>query len=270
MQRSDVEDLKKWFKNYADKYKHPDLYTNTLLKEKHTYRVCREIQALGRSLGLTERDLCIAEVMALFHDIGRFEQYARYKTFMDSASINHAELGVAILKKKCVLHQFEEEDLILRCIACHNRAALPDNETEEGLIFSRLLRDADKLDIWRVVIDYYNDRSEKRNNVIELGLPDTPGISDKVYDDLISGRIVQTRHLKNLNDFKMLQVGWIYDLNFTSSFQSVKKRGYMESIHDVLPQSKKINMIFDRIEAYLDERSSSPEDMRDIIDPVRR
>ena len=44
----------------------------------------------------------------------------------------------------------------------------------------------------------------------------------------------------------------------------------MESIHDVLPQSKKINMIFDRIKAYLDERSSSPEDMRDIIDPVRR
>ena len=47
--------------------------------------------------GLTRPGGTVAEAIALFHDVGRFPQYARYKTFRDSISTNHAALGASVL-----------------------------------------------------------------------------------------------------------------------------------------------------------------------------
>ncbi len=65
--------------------------------------MCREIVQLGQQLDLQPSDLYLAEVMALFHDIGRFEQYACYHTFADRHSVNHTELGVEVLQRENLL-----------------------------------------------------------------------------------------------------------------------------------------------------------------------
>ena len=251
--------MENWFASYVQGFKsgNPDWQPNIILKEEHTRRVCKEILDIGRKIGLSDEDLRLAEVIALFHDIGRFEQFARYQTFVDRNSVNHAVLGVKILKENGVLNRLDRSirDLILRAILYHNRFALPQKETEKCLFFAKLLRDADKLDIWRVLIDYYCREDGKRNAVIELGLPDTPGISSDVYKDLIEGRIVDVAHLRNLNDFKLLQIGWIYDINFVQTFQYVQERGYLEMIRDVLPNSEKIAEIFNVVQAYMNEQT---------------
>ncbi|MEA1991831.1 MAG: HD domain-containing protein [Thermodesulfobacteriota bacterium] len=253
-----VEELENWFAGYVQKFKsgNPDWQPNIILKEEHTRRVCKEILGIGRKIGLSDEDLCLAKIIALFHDIGRFEQFARYQTFVDRNSVNHAVLGVKILKENGVLNRLDRSvrDLILRAILYHNRFALPKKETEKCLFFAKLLRDADKLDIWRVVTDYYHQKDGKRNAAIELGLPDTPGISSDVYRDLIERRIVNVTHLKNLNDFKLLQIGWIYDINFVQTFRCVQERGYLEMIRDVLPKSEKIAEIFNMLQAHMNEK----------------
>ncbi|MDO9528461.1 MAG: HD domain-containing protein [Syntrophales bacterium] len=258
MNEETVAALKDWFSGYVQIFKSvdDDLEQNTVLKEEHTERVCGEILNIGEKLGLHDKDLCLAEVIALLHDIGRFEQYARYRTFVDFHSVNHAEHGIKILQENGVLSGIDEstQKLILQTILYHNRAALPQKETEKCLFFTKLLRDADKLDIWRVVTDYYRRKNGKRNGALELGLPDTPGISDDVYNDLLEGKIVDVTHLKNLNDFKLLQIGWIYDINFTPTFQCIKERRYIEMIRDVLPESKKVERIFSVAQSYLDEQ----------------
>jgi len=258
MNKKTVAALKDWFSGYVQTFKSvdDDLEQNTVMKEEHTERVCGEILNIGEKLGLNNEDLCLAEIVALFHDIGRFEQYARHRTFVDLHSVNHAEHGVKILQENGVLNGLDHStrDLILRIISYHNRAFLPQKETEHCLFFTKLLRDADKLDIWRVVTDYYRREDGKRNNAIELGLPDTPGISDDTYNDLIEGKIVEVTHLKNLNDFKLLQIGWIYDINFTPTFQRIKERRYIEMIRDVLPESKEIEEIFSVVQSYLNEQ----------------
>jgi hypothetical protein len=71
-------------------------------------------------------------------------------------------------------------NLLLSVILYHNRAELPEDETEGCLFFAKLLRDADKLDIWRVVTDYYHNKNGHQNSSIELDLPDIPEISDEV------------------------------------------------------------------------------------------
>ena len=253
-----VQDLKDSFSIYVRTFKHGDkeLQQNIVLKEEHTKRVCREILNIGEQLGLNEDYLRLAEIIAQFHDIGRFEQYARYRTFMDRQSENHAELGVTILKRIGILNQLERstKNLIFRTIQYHNRAVLPQEETETCLFFAKLLRDADKIDIWRVVTDYYHQKNFKRNGAIELGLPDTPGFSDAVYQDLINKKIVDMKNIKNLNDFKLLQIGWIFDINFEPTLYAVCSRRYLEMIRDALPKSGKIDQIFSIIDSYLDKR----------------
>jgi len=250
--------LNDWFAAYVGTFKGKDGTAdgNILLKEEHTRRVRQEILAIGRALDLSDDDLRLANVIALFHDIGRFEQYARYGTFVDRRSCNHAELGVSILEREGILDHCDPSTggLILRTIRYHNRAELPREETKRCLFFSRLLRDADKMDIWRVVTDYYHRHEETRNEALELDLPDSPGFSDGVYGDLINERIVDIRNVRSLNDFKLLQVGWVFDLNFDPTVRFLCARGYLDKIRDVLPASEKIDEIFSAVGSYIDRR----------------
>ncbi|MBM9520731.1 HD domain-containing protein [Desulforhopalus vacuolatus] len=250
-----IDDLKKWFAAYVQTFtsENNEVQQNINLKEEHTRRVCCEILHLGQQLGLNASELRLAEITALFHDIGRFEQFARYGTFMDGKSVNHAQFGVKILQEKKVLARLDDSvrDLVLRIITYHNRAVLPTEESATCLFFSRLLRDADKLDIWRVVTEYYQQRDQKANTGLELGLPDTPVFSDAVVQDILAGRIVDIKHLKTLNDFKLLQVGWVYDLNFIPTFQRLKEKGYLDMIRAVLPETEGIDKIFTNITSFV-------------------
>jgi HD superfamily phosphodiesterase len=256
--QKDVNNFKEWFDTYVCTFKTGDehQHENIALKEEHTRRVCKEILGIGKDLGLEEHELCLAETAALFHDIGRFEQYACYQTFVDSQSVDHSLLGIKILKENDVLCGLDRpvQDLILRAIRYHNRATLPGEETETCLFFTKLLRDADKLDIWRVVTDYYHQKDGKRNNVIECGLPDTPAISEEVYHDVMNKKIVDVKHVKNLNDFKLLQIGWVFDINFSPTFQRIKTRRYLDMLRDVLPKSRKIRDVFAVAQSFLNGR----------------
>lgn len=251
----DVQYLNDWFFHYVQTFKQGNIndQENIILKENHTMQVCKEIFNIGKQLELNNEELRLSKVIALFHDIGRFEQYARFKTFVDKKSVNHAELGVKILKDNYVLIRLDEsmQRLILQTISYHNRASLPEKETDTCLFYTKLLRDADKLDIWRIVTDYYKQKNGKQNVALELDLPNTSGISEEVYQDLINMRIVNIKNVKNLNDFKLLQMGWVFDVNFDSTFHCIQSRHYIEMIADVLPKSKEIQNIIRIIQLYL-------------------
>lgn len=255
-----IKDLNYWFSNYVRTFKRDDGLQNIELKQEHSKRVCREILSIGEQLGLNYNELRLAEIIALFHDIGRFEQYDRYKTFVDGKSVNHAELGVEILKRHGILNPLEEptKDLIFRTIQYHNRAILPQEEKEICLFFAKLLRDADKIDIWRLVTDYYNSKDGNRNGAIELDLQETPGLSEAVYQDLMNRRIVDINHVKNINDFKLLQIGWIFDINFGPTLRTIRSRQYLEMIRNALPRTEQIDTIFSISQDYLEERLKTP------------
>ncbi len=260
MDKETLNDLLRWFSEYVQTFKSADLDKdrNIVLKEEHTHRVRGEICEIGRALGLGQEDLRLAEVMALFHDVGRFPQYARYNTFSDRRSCDHASLSVKVLLEKGVLDPLDpsERDLILKAISYHNRAALPEDESERCLFFSKLLRDADKLDIWAVLLDYYHQRELEgyRNEALELDLPDTPGISDGVRRDLEAGEIVKVKDLRCLNDFKLLQASWIFDMNFWPALVAVRERGYLDRTREVLPTSEEVDGIFELLKSCLEER----------------
>jgi len=254
----DMAGIKGWFLNYTSSF-HSDAehdQQSYVLKKRHSFRVVRAIRAIGESLGLNPNDLRVAEAMALMHDVGRFEQYARYRTFADAQSVDHADLGVQVLHECRVLDSLGQptRDLILRAVAYHNRIRIPADETEECLFFSRLLRDADKIDIFRIATRYYLDRDSKRNAAIELDLPDSAEISGEIIQCLEEGRLIRSGLLKSLNDFKLLQMGWVYDMNFLPALQLIREKGYIEAIRLALPASGDIDRAYARVAAYLHER----------------
>lgn len=267
MQSTDLEYFKEWFAEYVAGYYTGDPVRDDpiKLKQEHTQRACKEIVMLGQALHLPAQDMLLAETMALFHDVGRFEQYATHGTFRDSSSENHAELGIRELAKHQVLSicTDEEQALIIKAIGYHNVRTLPEDpedpedKDKRCLFFARLLRDADKLDIWRVFIDHYERQDKERNSTIVLGLPDKPACSPKILKALREHRMVDLKDMTTRNDFKLLQISWVYDLNLRPTFQAVYERHYVERIAAHLPKTKEVQQAVATVQQYLEEQASS-------------
>ncbi|TFG88471.1 MAG: HD domain-containing protein [Candidatus Atribacteria bacterium] len=234
---------------------------NIKLKEDHSLRVCKEILQLGKALDLNKNALFLAETIALFHDIGRFEQFRTYGTFNDKVSENHATIGLKILEETNVLSRLTKTQRLIVCkaIGYHNIRKLPDSADEKPdcLFYSKLLRDADKLDIWRVVTTYYAQRHKHRNPALELELPDTPEYSLCFVEDILNNRVSNSHALKTYNDMKLLQLGWIFDINFTQTFLSIQQRQIIEKIITTLPDTEDIRKIQNHLKEYLEKTGNS-------------
>ena len=200
----------------------------------------------------------LAETMALFHDVGRFEQYASYGTFKDAVSENHAGLGLRVLAQHRVLApcSAEEQRLITKSIAFHNMRTLPVDEDERLLFFARVLRDADKLDIWRVFVDYYDQEKEALNSTIIWDLPDTQTCSPKILNALTLGKMADLKDMVSLADFKLLQISWAFDLNFQPTVKAVRERQYVEKISRGLPRSEEVSRVVEGVLAFLEAYKS--------------
>lgn len=252
-----IAEYENWFSDYLSRFKQSlDLYfqKNIQMKEMHSQRVRKEIKALAQELALPSQKILCAELIGLFHDIGRFIQFKIYGTFKDSRSEDHAKLGVKIIQQEKLFMEFQPElqEVIIKSIRYHNRADLPPIQDENIRFFSRLLRDADKLDIFKVVTDYY--AQSDKNDAIELELPDTAGISAAVFTDIMQERIVKSENLSNFNDFKVLQMAWIFDINFLPTFQRIAERKFLEKIKAALPNSEKVNKIYQKCNFFLKEK----------------
>ncbi|HRZ87085.1 MAG TPA: HD domain-containing protein [bacterium] len=253
-----LSDLKAWYAEYVGGFylRHPAQKPNIKLKDDHTVRVCREIVEIGRELALSEQDLLIAEAAALLHDIGRFEQIIRYGTLSDVQSENHAALGVRILKEKDILRHLPEavREVVMKAVALHNAPALSASERDDILRHARLLRDADKIDIYWVVTRFYTDRDSLKDVDVKINLPDDPGISEHVYELLLHRKPVRYADLKRVNDFKLLQLAWVYDMNFDVALKRIVERGYLDVLVSVLPADEKVSRINEMVRAHVESR----------------
>lgn len=241
MRPEELRDFKTWFTEYYRSFSTPlvEDQRNFSAKQVHTHEVCLNALRIAQDLGLNLEQTLLAEVIALFHDVGRFPQYQQYKTFDDALSVNHAVLSARVLHQKKVLHHLPKRDqgLVLRAVRLHNVFLLPSGLDAETLLFTRLIRDADKLDIMRVVLEFFEQDEGSRADAVALGLPHTPGYSPEVLACVLRGEMARKEMLKTQNDFKLLQLSWMYDLNFSSSYQMVVERNMIRKLSDMLPRT---------------------------------
>jgi hypothetical protein len=215
---------------------------------------------LAEALEINPDDQALAKMMGLLHDVGRFRQYRQYRTFRDSLSVNHALLGLREIGRHRILDGIEGRlrREICFAIAHHNAFALPAHPDSRRILFARMLRDADKLDIWRVFRTYYCD-GRRLNATVDLNLADTPGFSAAALDSLNQGRMVRLADVHNRNDFKLLQIAWLYDLNLPCAFQAMLDQGHLAALAQTLPPDPDLRQAVGRAWAYaLDRATGSP------------
>jgi putative nucleotidyltransferase with HDIG domain len=250
-----VKGYYKWFDSYVKDFYGKDsvVNQNIQLKEIHTLNVAKHAVSIANSLNLTEAEVNNAEIIGLFHDIGRFEQFRTYKTFRDDLSENHATLGIKILEENKILDNLDDDrkNVIIKAISLHNTKKLSSNLNKEEELFCKLIRDADKLDIFRIIIEYEKERQNNPNPAID-NLPFTPGYNKQLVEDIFLGRQISNNCLKNYNDRKLYELSWILDLNFSFSLNYIKEKKVLEKLFNCLPENDEINKIFNYLKQYID------------------
>lgn len=263
MNRARLILFKEWFETYARRFYSPDPaeQRNIYLKIEHTARVCDIIAAISRDLSLDADDMLLAESIGLFHDIGRFPQFARYKTFRDSISVNHGRLGAEVLAEEKTLQDLpeHEQEIITTAVKFHNAYTIPDLPSDDMVLFLKLVRDADKLDIWRIFTGYFEMPEEDRASEAALGLPDGPGYSEEMIAAIYRNRSASISYLRTLNDFKLMQLSWISDLNFSASFRLLQEGDYINRLISLLPDNEEIRKVSSFLRACAAEKARLDE-----------
>lgn len=145
-----IEKAKEEFLKYTNKF---DINEEAIKRKiEHSLRVMEISKKLAKQIGLSEEDVNLATLIGLLHDIARFEQYTLFKTYNDLNSIDHGDFGVAILKEKNYIRKYIKEDqyddIIFKAVKNHNKYKIEKELTEKELLFIKIIRDADKLDIY--------------------------------------------------------------------------------------------------------------------------
>lgn len=266
----DREKAKQAFEEYISSYDRAD--GKIELKVVHTFRVNGLSERIATELGLCEEDIDIAWLIGLLHDIGRFEQIKDFGTFDDSVSVDHAKYGVKLLFPEAVAKRKElmdggmeayEAEAVLRkdfpvsrsgkirefiedtaldqiiydAINYHNVFRMPTDLDERTLLFCRIIRDADKIDILKVNIDFpietvYNATPEEVR---------TGSITDAVMEQFYLKTCVKHSYKKTAIDRYVSHCSLVFELEFPVSFRIVKEQGYLEKLLSFRNDNPKTN-----------------------------
>lgn len=183
---------------------------------------------IAKSLELNDEDIVLAELIGLLHDIGRFEQAKKYNTFLDKISINHAEYGVKILFEDNLIRKFikdnQYDEIIKKAILNHNKAEIESIADERVLLHCKIIRDADKLDIFNVIL---NDKLE---NVYPLEQYKKEPITQTIKEEFIKNHLISYSNAKSCVDFLVGQIAFVFNMNFLYGLKKIYDQKYVEKI----------------------------------------
>ena len=251
--------LKTWFDKFVAGHYCDDEFinANVKIKQEHTKCVCEEMLYLADELKLDKNQRLLAETTALLHDVGRFPQFVKYRTFNDPRSIDHCALALKVIRKENVLADLPENErqLIETAVKYHGAKVLPTNLSGDTLLFSKMVRDADKLDIYRVVTRaYIQHRDDPDNFKLEIEFPDLPGYTPAILEAVLAGRLIEYRDLLCWNDMKLCVLGWVYDVNFPAALRRIRQRGYIDLVLSFLLDTDDTRRVREKILTYVDSR----------------
>ncbi|MBQ3059567.1 MAG: HD domain-containing protein [Desulfovibrio sp.] len=235
---SDISFHLTWFQSYAAAMRAREQEDPQPLdiKLRHSLAVLDKARCIVTAEGFVQPLSRICLLAALYHDVARFEQFLRYRTFRDALSCNHGHMGVVILKREARL--VAEEDLVrknvLAVVGIHNRFSLPMLPPLLQAA-AQVVRDADKLDIMRVMDEHLSGPRPYSPTVV-LSQPDNPNIAGaEVLQAALEGRVAAYAHLRSVNDFRLLLGTWLFEMHFAESRRLFVQDGHAYRLLQALP-----------------------------------
>jgi len=225
---TDRTGVRKAFNSYVAAYDAED--PKIKLKIAHTYRVAALCERIAGETGAGRTEL--AWLTGMLHDIGRFEQIRRYNTFVDAVSVDHARFGADLLFREGLLERFvpelteAEKRILEKSIRAHNLYRLPEGLTEEETAYCNILRDADKIDIFRVNCE---TPAEEIYNVSTQELKNS-AVSEDVKECFRNRTAVLRSLKKTAIDYPVAHLCLVFELVYPVSRLIAREQGYVEKM----------------------------------------
>ena len=252
---TELQLLEQRFRDFSNRYRINDEFHPMLqLKLEHSLRVAADARAIASGSNWSSGEIDLAEAVGLLHDTARFPQFERYRTFSDADSVDHGDLGAETLEKENMLDGLADETraLILHSVQYHNKKDLPRTLTAHEEKHLRLIRDADRMDIffvcWEVVASgQIHEHPEMMMGVDFAGPP-----SEAVLKQFERGESINYNTLKTMADRFVLQLSWMHDLSYAASKRLVLERRILDKFIEVLPvKTPYLMRCFETTEAFL-------------------
>lgn len=219
----DIEKAKREFIIYTNEFDKNN--PNIERKIGHSFRVMEISKEISTNLGLQEDQIQVAALIGLLHDIGRFNQFKKYKTFNDKDSIDHGDYGVEILNE-CIRKYIDlskYDNIIKKAIKNHNKFKIEEGLNQEELLFSKIIRDADKTDILYESVHMFWQGNESK---IE-----EQRISDNIFNQFKNNTLIERKKGKKLEVDSIITIlAFIYDINFKPTFEMIRNENYINKI----------------------------------------
>ncbi len=218
------------FNEYVSLFDMNDISTKN--KVKHTFHVMNDCEALANNLSLCESDIELAKLIGLLHDIGRFDEI-RFLGEMDAGRFNHAVHGVNLLFEDNYIRKYIDtnkfDDIISFAILNHNKFEIEKVSDERMLLFAKIIRDADKLDNFRVKSfeDKLSMSPKLIDNVLEFDV-----ISDDVLKSFYSKSTILSSTRKTALDIWISYIAFIFDFNYKYCVEVIRNNNYINIIID--------------------------------------
>ncbi|MDO5134769.1 MAG: HD domain-containing protein [Eubacteriales bacterium] len=246
----DYLEAQRAFEEYLEEYDRQD--EKIRLKIVHTYGVVACAGEIGKRMGLSREDGCLGKIIALLHDIGRFEQIRRFDSFLPD-TMDHAAYGAALLfgdmaavygagekgmevlcREPPMIRRFvrerEYDRIICQAIAFHSHLALPPITDPGALLHARLIRDADKLDNCRVKLQ------ERIETMLGMSVQEAGRgkISPQVWEACQRETSVLSAHRRTGVDYWVSYIAQYYDVNFPQTWEIIREEDYIRRIAERL------------------------------------
>jgi len=223
-----IQTIEQKFKEYIARYNPNN--ARVKLKIDHIQRVAKNSELIAKNLNLSPEQIQLAIAIGFFHDIGRFEQVKIANTFSDKESgINHAALGITVLFQDQLIKEFipetrQYDTIIQKAVFNHNKTQLENDLSEEELLFCKIIRDADKLDIFYIL----SDEAYTMESIFWYSNFDSPEISEKIMQALQNKSSIDYSWVHTNGDVVAIFYGYLYNLYFPISKDIILQNNYLE------------------------------------------
>ncbi len=206
------------------------------LKLEHTLRVLDNARIIAREQDLPAQTARTCLLAALLHDVARFEQYRIWGTFRDHESCDHGALSAELVRRGEVLRDEPDiRDGVLAAVEAHNKQDLPQGMPAMARLAAYVVRDADRIDIMRVIEEHLNGRASTAPDVI-VPFPDDPALfSPAVIGSVLARCPSSYADLRSVNDFRLLAAGWFYLMACPAARRICAQAGHARRLIEHLP-----------------------------------
>lgn len=231
-----------------------------LLKATHTAYVADNAGTLATAARCSPRNIQLAQRIGWCHDLGRFLQFRRYHTFDDTKSLDHGVLSLKLVRALRLDRDLTplEKGLLWASVLLHNRRELPGHLPPGTRFWADLIRDADRLDIFRVFIDYYN-QGPQPNSPLELSYPDTGVTTSAVIDAILAGASPSYELAQSVQDMRLIKLSWVYTFSTPGAIRLFRDCGILEATRKVLPNTPPVAQALQTITDWSQKHSKAPQ-----------